>query len=219
MRVMQMLFTVVLCAAMSAAPAAQSVPEVKLPASPTGQAALQLGGTWQKTDGGGQRYEGGRWIVIDYGRPLLRGRRNIFGSGADYGKAVSGDAPLWRAGANATTRLTTQAPLVFGGKRIEPGVYAVFVDLKPESWALVLSTQPIQEQYDPKDKTRLFGAYNYDPKFEAARVPMQVQTIDPSVEQFTIAFINATDTGATLALWWEHTMATADFTVAGGGTK
>ena len=40
-------------------------------------------------------------------------------------------APVWRAGANATTTLTTQVPLMVGGKRLEPGIYNVLVDLKP----------------------------------------------------------------------------------------
>ncbi len=34
------------------------------------------------------RYSGGKWIVIDYGRPILRGRTNISGAGPDYGKKV-----------------------------------------------------------------------------------------------------------------------------------
>ena len=41
---------------------------------------------------------GGKWIEITYSRPILRGRTNIFGTGADYGKAVSDGSPVWRAG-------------------------------------------------------------------------------------------------------------------------
>ncbi len=82
-------------------------------------------------------------------RPLLRGRKGIFGSGADYGKLVMDDTSIWRAGANDTTRLTTQAPLQIGGKTVPPGVYNVFVDLKPSAWTLVLNTQPVQERFDP----------------------------------------------------------------------
>ena len=35
------------------------------------------------------------------------------------------------------TRLTTQVPLQIGGKTIAPGMYNVFVDLKPGNWTLV----------------------------------------------------------------------------------
>jgi hypothetical protein len=72
-----------LCVAMSALVVGQEVPVVKLPASPVGQAAVQLGGTWETSGEGGPRYRDGKWIVVDYGRPLLRGRKDIFVSVAD----------------------------------------------------------------------------------------------------------------------------------------
>jgi hypothetical protein len=84
-----------------------------LPASPRGMSAAQVGGSWV-TKGGRDEYTGGKWVTIDYGRPILRGRVDIFGAGAAYGKTVTGDAAIWRAGANETTRLMTEAPLVFG---------------------------------------------------------------------------------------------------------
>lgn len=201
--------------ALGASARAQSVPGVKLPASPVGQAAVQLGGTWEKTPDGGQRYRDGKWLVVDYSRPLLRGRANIFGTGADYGKLIAGDAPVWRAGANDTTRLTTQVPLTLGGKTLPPGVYNVFVDLKPGAWTLVLNTQPVQAKYDPNDKVNLYGAYNYNAASDVVRVPMTVRTADASVEQFTIGFVNTTANATTLTMAWDKTMATVELTMAG----
>jgi hypothetical protein len=212
MRLKRCVWAVALVATWSMAAFAQSVPDVKLPASPTGQAAIQVGGTWEKADSG-QRYSGGKWIVVDYSRPLLRGRQNIFGTDAEYGKAVAAGAPVWRAGANATTRLTTQAALEIGGKRLDPGTYNVFVELKPGNWTLVLTNQPVQEKYDPNDKVNLFGAYNYDPKFDVLRVPMTVTSSSVSMEQFLIAFANVTNTSATLAMWWDRTIASVDLTI------
>lgn len=214
MRVRSLLSVVLLGAAMSAVSFAQAVPGVKLPPSPSGQASIQLGGTWEKTAEGGQRYKDGKWVVVDYGRPLLRGRQEIFGSGGDYGKQVMDGSAIWRAGANDTTRMTTQVPLQIGGKTIQPGVYSVFVDLRPGNWTFVLSTQPVQEKYDPNDKVKLYGAYNYDTKFEVLRAPMTVKTADASVEQFTIGFVNVTDTRATLTMAWEKTLASVDLAVA-----
>ena len=192
---------------------AQGVPAVKLPPSPSGQAAVQLGGTWEKSGEGGQRYRDGKWVVIDYGRPLLRGRTEIFGAGAEYGKQVMDGSPIWRAGANDTTRLTTQVPLQIGGKTIAPGVYSVFVELKPGNWTFVLSTQPVQEQYDPNDKVKLYGAYNYDAKFEVLRAPMSVRASDVSAEQFTIGFVNGSATRATLTMTWEKTVASLEMAI------
>jgi len=192
---------------------AQAPAQPPRPASPRGSAAVQVAGQWTSADGGGQRYTGGKWITIDYGRPILRGRGKIFGTGADYGKTVSDDGPVWRAGANATTQLTTEAPLVFAGKTLAPGTYNVFVELKEAGWTFVVSNQPVQEKYDPNDKVKLFGAYNYDPKFDLVRVPMKMATAPFSFEQFTIAFVDVTSTGGSIAMMWDRQIATVPFTI------
>ena len=216
MNVRSTLSMVALGAATTALLAAQAVPDVKLVPSPPGQAAMQLGGRWEKTAEGGPRYVDGKWVVVDYSRPLLRGRTPIFGTGADYGKMVTGDAAIWRAGANDTTRLTTQAPLQIGDQTIAPGVYNVFVDLKAGQWTLVLNTQPVQPKFDPNDKVRLSGATNYDAKFDILRVPMTVASRADSLEQFTIAFANVTTNTARLIMSWEKTVASIDLRLASG---
>jgi hypothetical protein len=216
MRVRSLLSIAALSIAASVTVWAQGTPAVTLPPSPAGQAAVQLAGTWEKSGEGGQRYRDGKWVVVDYGRPLLRGRKDIFGGATDYGQRVMDGSPIWRAGSNDTTRLTTQAPLQIGGKAIQPGVYSVFVDLKPGNWTFVLSTQPVQEKFDPNDKVKLYGASNYDAKFEVLRAPMTVKANDVSVEQFTIGFVNVTETRATLEMAWDKTVATIELAVAGG---
>jgi hypothetical protein len=185
------------------------------PLSPAGTASTMVGGTWSAPDKDGNRqYSGGKWIEATYSRPMLRGRADIFGKGADYGKAISDGSPVWRAGANATTKLKTEVPLMIGGKRIEPGTYDVFVDLKEPGWVLVLSTQPTQDKYDPNDKTKIWGAYGYDPKYDVVRVPMTMITPKASIDQFTIGFVDMTDEGGKLAMAWDKTAALAPFTVA-----
>ncbi|MEP7117363.1 MAG: DUF2911 domain-containing protein [Acidobacteriota bacterium] len=208
-RSLQVPLTAVLLPLVAVALLAQTVPEVKLPPSPLGQAAVQLGGRWEKT-ADGERYRDGKWVVVDYGRPLLRGRTGIFGTGTDYGKRVNPDAAIWRVGANDSTRLTTQVPLVIGGKTIPAGVYNVFADLKPGAWTLVLNTQPRQPKYDPNEKVLLYGAYNYDATFDVLRAPMAVRTTDTSVEQLTIGFANVSTGGATLTVAWDTTVASVD---------
>jgi hypothetical protein len=188
------------------------VPGVKLPASPRGSAEIEVGGSWTTTNGQ-SRYEKGGWITVNYGRPLLRGRDNIFGTGADYGKVVSDGVSVWRAGANDTTRLTTQKTLVFGKTVIQPGVYNVFVELKENDWTFVLSTQPVQPKYDPNDKVLLYGSYNYDPKFDVLRTPMRLSSSPTRIEQFTISFVDVTNTRASLVMSWERTVATIDFLI------
>jgi hypothetical protein len=74
----------------------------------------------------------------------------------------------------------------------------------------------VQEKYDPDDKTRTYGAYNYDPQFEVVRVPMKLRDAPVSAEQFTIAFVDMTPQGGSLAMWWDRTLATVEFTVGAG---
>jgi hypothetical protein len=195
--------------------AAPAPPPPRRPASPSGTAATQVGGAWSAPDKDSEpRYSGGKWIEIVYSRPVLRGRTDIFGKGADYGKKANSGAPVWRAGANQTTRLKTEVPLEIGGKKLAPGEYSLFVDLKETGWTLIVSTQPYQEKYDTSDKVKTWGAYNYDSKFDVARAPMKMTTPAYSFDQFTIGFVNMTDKGGAIAMAWEKTGAVVPFTVS-----
>jgi hypothetical protein len=188
------------------------------PLSPDGTAAAQVRGKWVRPSGrgaptlGGENYEGGKWIEITYGRPLKRGRE-LFGSGADYGKAALVGTPIWRAGANVSTRLKTEVPLVMGGKTVVPGEYSLFIDLKPNNWTLVVSTWPAQKSYDGSNKTALWGSYNYTPDKDVLRVPMKVETMPHSAEQLTWQFFDMTDAGGALVITWDKNMASVPFTI------
>jgi hypothetical protein len=189
------------------------------PASPRGTAATQVSGEWvQPKPAAGQqqapnpRYTGGKWIEVDYGRPIKR-ERDLFGSGANYGVRVNDGSPVWRAGANQTTRLKTEVPLDFAGKTLPAGEYDVFVDLKEKEWTLIFSTWPFQEKYNPGDKTALWGSIGYTPDKDVLRVPMTLQKLPFSIDQFTIAFVDMTKNAGKLAMMWDTTMATAAFKV------
>lgn len=181
----------------------------KLP-SPPGTAATEVGGKYADT-ADGPVYKGGKWIEVSYGRPIKRGRQALFGAGAEYGKAMSAGAPVWRAGANQTTRLKTEVPLVFGGKTLPPGEYSVFVDLKEKGWTLIVSNWAAQTTYDPNNKKALWGSYDYTPDKDVLRAPMTLGTLPFSMDQFTIAFIDMTETGGTIAMMWDTTVARAPF--------
>jgi len=180
------------------------------PASPAGTAATQIGGKYVEVQGG-QRYQDGKWIEVTYSRPIKRGRQNLFGAGADYGKAVCDGSPVWRAGANQTTRFKTEVPLVFDGKTLPAGEYCVFVELKENAWTLIFSNWPAQEKYDPNNKEALWGSYGYTPDKDVLRAAMKVETLPFSMDQFTIAFLDMTVDGGKLTMMWDKTMATASF--------
>jgi len=186
--------------------------------SPRGTASAQVLGKWVKPQGkiftlGQQAYEGGKWIDISYGRPLRRGR-DLFGTGPDYGKATLIGAPIWRAGADVSTRLKTEVPLVINGKTVPAGEYSLFIDLKEKNWTFVVSSWAAQARYDPNDKTALWGAYNYTPEKDVLRTPMKLETLPHSHEQLTWEFVDMTDASGALAISWGTTLATVPFSVS-----
>ena len=169
------------------------------PASPAGSSATQIGSTW---------------IEITYGRPLKRGR-TVFPAGADYAKITHTDgATIWRAGANVTTRLKTEAPLVIGAKTVPVGEYSVFIDVKsPSDWTFIVSSWPAQERYDPNNKEALWGSFGYTPDKDVVRAPMTVGALPFSVDELTWDFIDVTATGGKMAIMWDKTVASVAFKI------
>ena len=119
------------------------------PSSPPGSAATVLGGEW--SDGQRPSYQDGRWLEVTYNRPILRQRPQIFGDAENYGQAATAGAPVWRAGANQTTRFETEADLLIDGQTVPAGTYSLFVDLEsPERWTLILSNWRAQKNLRPE---------------------------------------------------------------------
>jgi len=205
----------------AAVPLAQQPPARLM--SPEGSAQTQVLGKWTKGErpsfaAGRETYLGGRWIEITYGRPLQRGR-DLFGSGANYGKSLNdvGTAnlpppPVWRAGANVSTRLKSEVPLTFGAAKVPAGEYSLFIDLNsPSQWTLIISNWGAQAKFDPKDKNALWGAYGYTADKDVARVPMKVEALPFGVDQLTWSFLDMTNDSGRIALLWGKTMASAAF--------
>src|SRR2546430_15184998 len=126
------------------------------PAGPAGTAATEIGGKYD-TSGAEPVYKGGKWIEITYGRPIKRGRNLFGGAGESYGKVVNPDAPVWRARANGTTQLKTEGPLVVNGKKLAPGTYTMFIDLKPNNWTLIVSSREAMARVDPPNEAAANG--------------------------------------------------------------
>jgi len=191
--------------------------------SPDGSAQVQVLGQWVKPAQpaftlGRETYQGGKWIEIKYGRPLQRGR-DLFGSGPNYGKAANDVGapgipapPVWRAGANVTTRLNTEVPLRFGKTTVPAGDYGLFIDLKLPAWTLIISNWPAQQKYDPNNKTALWGAYGYTPDKDVARVDMKLERLPFDVDQLTWTFLDMKNDGGRVALLWGTTLASTPFT-------
>ena len=180
------------------------------PASPAGTAATEVGGKYDPK-AAEPSYQGGKWIEITYGRPIKRGRKLFSGEGDKYGKVVNPDAPVWRAGANNSTQLKTEVPLVINGKTVAPGTYTMFIDLKPGKWTLIVSNWKAQVNYDPKNTTEIWGAYGYTPDKDVVRAPMTLGTLPFAVDQLAWEFTDMSDTGGKLTIMWDNVVASVPF--------
>jgi hypothetical protein len=176
------------------------------PASPDGRAQVQVGYT-----AGDGAYKSGKWVEITYSRPILRGR-DMFANDAKLIKADG--AKIWRAGANVSTRLRTEVPLMIAGKTVPAGEYSVFIDLKGNAWTFVLSSWPQQTKYDPNNKAALWGSFGYTPDKDVVRAPMTLAKNAMSVEELTWNFANVTAAGGDLVIMWDKEIASVPFTVA-----
>lgn len=134
---------------------------------------------------------GGAEILIEYGRPRVRGR-TIMGGVVPWGE-------IWRTGANAATGFTTSADLLLGGAGIPAGSYTLYSLPRPDGADLIVNRQ-----------TGQWGT-EYDPSLDLVRVPLTRRTLTAPVEEFTIA-IDSADGGARLRFAWERTEWTVTLT-------
>lgn len=126
----------------------------------------------------------GKAVVIDYGRPVLKGRDML--AQAEVGKP-------WRMGADAATTLKTEADLSFGGVRVPKGTY-------------VLTATKLAD-----DKWTLTAATNDTAAKKVAEVTLTAAALSAEVEQFTIDLTGDQDKGE-LTLSWGKTTLKAAFT-------
>ena len=183
--------------------------QARLP-SPRGEAHTQVGGAYNANG----QYAGGWWLVVDYGRPILRGRENMFGSGPTYGDAFLLGAPVWRIGANISTRFYAGTDLMFGDQRLPTGEYTIFADLEEGEWTLIFTTWGVKQTTPEVNPNALWGSYGYTDERDVLRTTMSVETIDRAADQLIITFTNMTQQGGDFTIWWDDQLATVPFRVA-----
>jgi len=119
----------------------------------------------------------GKPIVVDYGRPSLKGRDML-------GKADVGQE--WRMGADSATTLRTPVGLTFGTTQVPAGEYVLKArKVSDTDWVLKL-------ERDGK---------------AAAEVPLEASTLDKSVEVFTIDLAEEKGAGVFRMSWGNRALA------------
>ena len=114
---------------------------------------------------------GGKQVVVTYGSPRRRGR-SILGTVVPF-------AEVWRTGANEATLLFLDRNYDIGGAAVPAGTYSVWtVPSRDGKVDLIINSQHGQWGTD------------YDKSRDLFHIPMQVSSISPPREDFTIAIGN-----------------------------
>jgi Protein of unknown function (DUF2911) len=132
-------------------------------------------------------------VVVDYGRPAVRGRQ-VWGGLIPFNQ-------VWRTGANAATQLIVDRPLVIGGKAVPAGTYSIWSEATQSDWTLIVNKQHGQ-----------WGTV-YDSAQDLIRVPITRSSLPEPMERFTIAVTGTGANRGTLTLTWGDVQGTVPFVV------
>lgn len=134
-------------------------------------------------------------VQVEYSRPSAKGRA-VYGELVPYGK-------YWRTGANANTIVTFSEDVMFGTNELKKGKYALFTLPKADSWDIIFYSD-----------TNNWGLpETWDDKKVAIRVSVKPETLNKSVESFTISLNNLTNDSGALEISWERTLVSIPFIV------
>ena len=133
-------------------------------------------------------------VLIDYGRPSVRGR-TVWG-----GTLIPMDS-IWRAGANDATHLFTTRTLEFAGSYpIPAGQYTLFIQPAKGGTFLYVNKQ-----------TGQWGT-QYDKSQDVLRYPLSMQPTDSFVEELTVTIRNTGGMTGEIEFAWGDKKAVARFT-------
>ena len=132
-------------------------------------------------------------VTVQYSRPAMRGR-------AIFGDLVPMDK-LWRTGANKNTLVTFESDATVGGSPLKAGTYALYTVPSKDEWTVYFYTDT--ENWGlpkPWDENKIAAVYK-----------VKAQSLDSSVESFTITIDKVADSGAHLTISWENTSVAIPF--------
>jgi tetratricopeptide (TPR) repeat protein len=129
-------------------------------------------------------------VTIEYSRPKVKGRK-IFGEGSDY---LQPYGQLWRAGANAGSKLILSTGANIGGTDVEAGEYLIFATPGADSWNVSL--------YSDISLGGNVGAYDKEKEVMNADVTPTKLSTPIETLTFNITDISEDNTTANIELAW-----------------
>ncbi|BDD04386.1 DUF2911 domain-containing protein [Aureibacter tunicatorum] len=124
-------------------------------------------------------------ISLEYSRPSTKGRE-IFGGLVPYNQ-------VWRAGANACTKVTFSTDVVINGKELPKGTYGLFVIPNKDSWKVSFNSNFDQ-----------WGSTDYDSELDVLATVVKPETTEYT-ETFTFEVSDIKSETADLTLKWADT--------------
>ena len=124
-------------------------------------------------------------VSLDYSRPLIRDRSDIFGGVVHWGE-------VWTPGANEATVLDLSGEARLNGHTVPAGRWSM--------WVIPSRVGPWELLLDPRDS--LFHTERPDPADDQVRFAIDARQDAPNVEALTWAFPRVAQDGATLVMNW-----------------
>ena len=123
-------------------------------------------------------------VSVDYSSPGVKGRK-IWGDVVPYDK-------VWRAGANAPTKLTVSRDFKFGGAPVKAGSYSLFMTPGKAQWTVMLNTDLDVSQEE------------HDAKKDVATITVKPAALPALRERLRYTLDDTQDAGTTMNLEWER---------------
>jgi hypothetical protein len=146
----------------------------------------------------------GNHLKLVYGRPYSKDPktaeiRKVWGTLVPWGK-------VWRAGADEATLLTSETALVFGDFTLPAGTYSLFaLPVEEGTSKLIINKRTGQWGVPYNEKNEATN--------ELARVDMKKESLDKTLDQFTMAIEKNSSGGGVIKMMWENTQFSVPFTV------
>ncbi|MEP5254001.1 MULTISPECIES: DUF2911 domain-containing protein [Winogradskyella] len=130
-------------------------------------------------------------LTVEYNRPSKRDRV-VFGALVPFDE-------VWRTGANEATTFETNKPLLINGIELKRGKYTIWTVPMKDQWKVMFNSK--QYEWGVNEKMEPM----WDPNYDALEIIVPAQSLDVTVERFTIAFDNKTG-HLKLTMAWDNTL-------------
>lgn len=145
-------------------------------------------------------------VTITYGRPFTT-KEGTTTARTVWGGQLVPAGKLWRTGSDEATILINQKPITIGGATIPAGAHSLFTWMNEDGSLKLIVNNQIGQWGIPSPKQNPKEVY--DEANDVARIDLKKDTMEPAVDQFTIAVQTTPGGGGVIKLAWANTQYSA----------